>query len=83
MNAESKLDTLYRVASNVPLDKSTAAKFVGGRYRLERLIAENKIRAEKTGTTKMSPYAVNACDVLQYAKETRINPLKHNDYEFD
>ena len=49
--------------------------FVGGRYRLEKLIAEKKIRAEKMGTTRMSPYAINACDVLLYAidsKEQRI-----------
>lgn len=75
MNAENKLSTLYRVASNVSLNKEQAKDFVGGRYRLEKLIAENKIRAEKTGSTKMSPYAINACDVLLYAidsKEQRI-----------
>lgn len=71
MSAETKLDTLYRVASGVFLDKETAKKFVGGRYRLEKLISEKKIRAEKTGTTKMSPYAINACDVLLYAIEPK------------
>ena len=74
MNAEAKLNTLYRIGSRVSLNKE-AKEFVGGRYRLEKLIAEKKIRAEKTGTTKMSPYAINACDVLLYAidsKEQRI-----------
>lgn len=75
MGAETKLDIIYRVASSISFDKETAKKFVGGRYRLEKLIAEKKIRAEKTGPTKMSPYAINACDVLLYAvepKEQRI-----------
>ena len=75
MNAETKLSTLYRIGSRVSLNKEQAKEFVGGRYRLEKLIAEKKIRAEKTGTTKMSPYAINACDVLLYAvdsKEQRI-----------
>ena len=69
MNAEAKLNTLYRIGSRVSLNKEQAKEFVGGRYRLEKLIAE------KTGTTKMSPYAINACDVLLYAidsKEQRI-----------
>lgn len=75
MSAETKLSTLFRVASGVFFDKETAKKFVGGRYRLEKLITEKKIRAEKTGSTRMSPYAINACDVLLYAveqKEQRI-----------
>lgn len=75
MNAETKLSTLFRVASGVFFDKETAKKFVGGRYRLEKLISEKKIRAEKTGTTKMSPYAINASDVFLYTiepKEQRI-----------
>ncbi|MFV0324660.1 MAG: hypothetical protein ACK5LF_09865 [Bacteroides xylanisolvens] len=69
MNAETKLSTLYRVASNISLNKEQAKEFVGGRYRLEKLIAEKKIRAEKTGPTKMSPYAINACDVFLYVVE--------------
>ena len=55
MNAETKLNTLYRIGSRVSLNKEQAKEFVGGRYRLEKLIAEKKIRAKKTGTTKMSP----------------------------
>ncbi|MCS2403779.1 hypothetical protein NXY31_01745 [Bacteroides salyersiae] len=57
------------------MNKSQAAGFVGGRYRLEKLIAEKKIRVTKTGPTKMSPYDVNACDVFLYAidsKEQRV-----------
>lgn len=71
MSAEIKLSTLYRVASGVFFDKETAKKFVGGRYRLEKLIAEKKIRAVKKGPTRMSPYEVNASDVFLYAKEPK------------
>lgn len=48
MNAKTKLNTLYRIGSRVSLNKEQAKEFVGGRYRLEKLIAEKKIRAEKT-----------------------------------
>lgn len=75
MNAETKLNTLYRIGNRIHFNKSQAAGFVGGRYRLEKLIAEKKIRAVKTGPTKMSPYDVNASDVFLYAvdsKEQRI-----------
>lgn len=71
MSAESKLSTLYRVGSNISLNKEQAQGFVGGRYRLEKLIREKKIRAEKTGPTKMSPYAINASDVFLYAQEPK------------
>lgn len=42
MNAETKLSTLYRIGNRIPLNKSQAAGFVGGRYRLEKLIAEKR-----------------------------------------
>lgn len=47
MNAETKLNTLYRIGSRVSLNKEQAKEFVGGRYRLEKLIAEKKIRAKR------------------------------------
>lgn len=71
MNAETKLSTLYRIGSRVPFNKAQAAEFVGGRYRLEKLIAEKKIRAVKKGPTRMSPYDVNASDVFLYAMEPK------------
>jgi len=58
MSAETKLNTLYRISSRVSFNKEQAKEFVGGRYRLEKLIAEKKIRAEKMGTTRMSPYSI-------------------------
>ena len=71
MNAEAKLNTLYRIGSRVSLNKEQAKEFVGGRYRLEKLIAEKKIRAEKTGTTKMSPKPNKASEVLNKANDTK------------
>ena len=44
MNAETKLSTLYRIGNRIPLNKSQAAGFVGGRYRLEKLIRETHRR---------------------------------------
>ena len=38
MNAEAKLNTLYRIGSRVSLNKEQAKEFVGGRYRLEKHI---------------------------------------------
>ena len=63
------IEKVLRVASNITLDKSTAQKFVGGRRRLEKLISQNKIRAVKTGSAKISRYSINACDVLLYTTE--------------
>lgn len=71
MNAEARWNMIIRIGSRVPFNKAQAAEFVGGRYRLEKLIAEKKIRAEKKGPTRMSPYEVNASDVFLYAKEPK------------
>ncbi|MGE0016859.1 MAG: hypothetical protein AB7S64_05450 [Bacteroides sp.] len=71
MNTDEKLNTLYRVASNITFDKATAQKFVGGRRRIEKLISQNKVRAVKTGSAKMSRYSINACDVLLYTDGKR------------
>lgn len=71
MNAEARWNMIIRIGSRVPFNKAQAAEYVGGRYRLEKLIAEKKIRAEKKGPTRMSPYEVNASDVFLYAKEPK------------
>lgn len=75
MNAETKLNTLYRIGSRVSLNKEQAKEFVGGRYRLEKLIAEKKIQSSKNGYHTVSPYAINACVcffMLLIHKEQRI-----------
>lgn len=48
--------------------KNMAAKIVGGRTRLERLVAEGKIRAEKKSNVQNGKWMCNAGDVIYYAK---------------
>lgn len=64
------IEELLESGANITLTiKSSAQKFVGGRRRLEKLISQNKIRAVKTGSAKISRYSINACDVLMYVTE--------------
>ena len=48
--------------------KNMASKIVGGRTRLERLVAEGKIRAEKKNNAQNGKWMCNAGDVVYYAK---------------
>jgi hypothetical protein len=64
-----ELSNLYyavRVAGTT-FSKAAAAKIVGSRYRLERLVSENKIRKIKPGTRQNSPWECNGEDVLRHA----------------
>lgn len=61
-----KFHTILRAAANVTFSKNTAEVFVGGRSRLERLVAENKIRAEKSTNKQNGRWLCNAADVLRY-----------------
>lgn len=47
--------------------KNEAAKWVGGRRRLEKLVAENKIRQCKPGDQQNSSWRCDAEDVLRHA----------------
>lgn len=47
--------------------KAEAAKWVGGRRRLEKLVAENQIRQTKPGDAQNSSWRCNAEDVLRHA----------------
>lgn len=49
------------------LTKNEAAKWVGGRRRLEKLVAENKIRQTKPGDAQNSSWRCDAEDVLRHA----------------
>lgn len=51
----------------VTFSKAVAAKFVGGRSRLEALVAEKKIRTIKPGDRQNSRWECNAEEVLRYA----------------
>ncbi len=66
--------TIYQLASimyrnQMHFGQREAAKIVGGRTRLERLIAEGKIRAEKTSNAQNGKWFCNAGDVIFYAKD--------------
>lgn len=58
---------MYR--NNMYFGQREAAKIVGGRTRLFRLVAEGKIRAEKPTMTQNGKWFCNAGDVVYYAKD--------------
>lgn len=56
-------------AHNVTFSKNTSAKLVGGRTRLEKMIAVGKIRMSVTTPDKPhSRWACNAADVISNIK---------------
>ena len=66
---EDKLGNLYMVARKkaITFTKREAAKWVGGRYVLEDLVARKKIRMEKPGDRQNSRWECNGEDVLRNA----------------
>ena len=66
--AQARLDTILRLMNNKTFGLRYSEKIVGGRARLERLIVEGKIRAEKGNTSAQNgKWLCNAADVLRYA----------------
>lgn len=64
-----KLLTIMRVMNNKTFGLRFSEQIVGGRSRLERLIIDGKIRAEKgNGEAQNGKWLVNAADVLRYAR---------------
>ena len=67
--AEARLQTILRLMNDQTFGLRRSEKIVGGRARLERLIIEGKVRAEKGNTTAQNgKWLCNASDVLRYAK---------------
>lgn len=65
----ARLDVIYRVMNNETFGIRKAAKMVGGRMRLEQLIIEGRVRAEKGNRTAQNgKWLINAADVLKNAK---------------
>ena len=63
-----KLDVIYRIMNGETFGLRQSQRIVGGRARLERLIVEGKVRAEKGNTTAQNgKWLCNASDVLRYA----------------
>lgn len=67
MESVDRFQVVLKVAKGIMFSKNVAQAFVGGRSRLERLVAENKIRAEKTTDKQNGRWECNADDVLKYA----------------
>ena len=67
--SEARLQTILRLMNDQTFGLRRSEKIVGGRARLERLIIEGKIRAEKGNQTAQNgKWLCNASDVLRYAK---------------
>ena len=67
--AEARLQVILRLMNDKTFGLRYSEKIVGGRARLERLIVEGKIRAEKgTINAQNGKWLCNASEVLRYAK---------------
>lgn len=67
--SEARLNTILRVMNSKTFGFRYSEKIVGGRARLEQLIIEGKIRAEKVNTQAQNgKWQCNASDVLRYAR---------------
>lgn len=66
---KARLDTILRVMNGKTFGFRYSEKIVGGRARLEQLIIDGKIRAEKVNSQAQNgKWQCNAGDVLRYAK---------------
>ena len=66
--------TVLRAAQNVTLSKRQAQILVGGQRRLERLVAEDRIRAIKTTDRQNGRWECNGSDVLRYTIDPSLKP---------
>ena len=67
--AEARLETIFRLMNDKTFGLRFSEKLVGGRARLERLIVEGKIRAEKVNAQAQNgKWQCIASDVLRYAQ---------------
>lgn len=65
----ARLDTILRVMNGKTFGYRYSSTIVGGRARLEQLIIDGKVRAEKVNSTAQNgKWQCNASDVLRYAK---------------
>jgi hypothetical protein len=67
--AEARLETILRLMNGHTFGLRMSERLVGGRARLERLIVEGKVRAEKANKSAQNgKWFCNASDVLRYAR---------------
>lgn len=64
----ARLHTIYHVMNDKVFGYRVASTIVGGRARLDRLIIEGKIRADKPSTAQNGKWRCNAADVLRNAR---------------
>ncbi len=69
--AQIHLENIYMAMEHLTFCKDTAAWLVGGRKKLERLIAEGKIEFVKSKPTANSKWQCNAAQVLRYCRNMR------------
>lgn len=62
-----QLSAIYAATRGLTFSKNMAATIVGGRYKLERLVGERKIKAEKPSLNQHGKWMCNAADVLRHA----------------
>lgn len=62
------LTDIYLLMSGHVFGYRMAASIVGGRARLDRLIGEGRVKAEKKSMAQNAKWYCNAKDVLFYAK---------------
>lgn len=69
-NSDSEvLQNILRVMNDKTFGFRFSEKIVGGRSRLEKLIVEGKVRAEKGNSMAQNgKWQCNASDVLRYAR---------------
>lgn len=66
---DEELTNIYVAMRRVTLSKRQAQIIVGGRYNLERLVKDKKIRKTQTHNRQNSQWKCNGEDVLRYAKD--------------
>ena len=65
-----RLQQIMRAADRVTFTKTQASALVGGRRRLERLAAENKIRYVRIEDGRFGRWECKGSDVLRFAVST-------------
>ena len=75
-SAELQLATIYHMMNTKTFGFRYSAEIVGGRGKLERLIGDGKIRAEKANDSQNGKWQCNAADVLKNAVIKYKKPKK-------
>lgn len=66
--ADLRLDSIYHATRDLYFSKNMAAVIVGGRGKLEDLVGQGLIRAEKPTMHQHGKWLCNASDVLRFAQ---------------